>query len=126
MPYELPQHPLTVEQAIARQEGWYEQDTVTRNQRNNNPGNLEYGTFAIRNGATKSDGRFAIFPTPEAGFAALSNLLRAPHYINLTIEQAIRQFAPSSENDTEKYVKDVCYWTGYTQDYTLNSILEKA
>lgn len=124
MPFEMPPHPLTMEQAIARQEGWYLQNVVTRNQRNNNPGNLEYGTFAIRMGATKSDGRFAIFPTPEAGFEALHNLLRAPHYINLTIAQAIRQFAPSTENNTEGYIKDVCYWMGYTPDYVLNTFLE--
>jgi len=123
MLFKLPPHPLTLEQAIALQEGWYSLKRNTRCQRNNNPGNLEYGSFAIRNGATGRDERFAIFPTPEKGFAALHNLLLTPHYVNLTIAQAIHQFAPSTENDTETYINHVCEWTGYTRDHVLNSFL---
>ena len=39
--------------------------------RNNNPGNIEYGDWARRHGATGSDGRFAIFESPEQGIAAM-------------------------------------------------------
>lgn len=48
----------------------------TRGGRNNNPGNIEYGDFAIRMGAIGSDGRFAIFPSPEHGLRAASELLQ--------------------------------------------------
>ncbi len=59
---------------------------VTRGDRNNNPGNIEYGPFAISHGATGTDGRFAIFPTKDAGVAAMDALL-AKNYKGLTIEQ---------------------------------------
>lgn len=75
-----------------------------RNQRNNNPGNIEYGQFAIAHGATGSDGRFAIFPTLEAGYAAQQDLLKSygKKGIN-TISGVVGKWAPSSENDTGKY-----------------------
>lgn len=120
---QLPPHPLTLEQAIACQEGWYAL-TRTRCQRNNNPGNLEYGHFTIQNGAIGSDGRFAIFASGEDGFKALHNLLMSHEYVSLTIDQAIRRFAPSNENDTNAYIKHVCEWTGYTSQHVLNTFLE--
>lgn len=100
-------------QAIARQEGFYVDGT--RANRNNNPGNLEYGSFAISQGATGSDGRFAIFPDADAGFTALKNLL-ANFYHGLTLRQAISKYAPASENDTNAYVNNVSQWTGIAPD----------
>jgi hypothetical protein len=100
---------LTLAQAIAREEGFYV--TGSRAERNHNPGNLEYGAFAIAHGAEKSDGRFAIFPDPLDGFEALEALLKFS-YSGLTIERAIRKYAPESENDTERYLANVCQWTG--------------
>lgn len=47
----------------------------TKGERNNNPGNIEYGDFAVRMGATGSDGRFAIFPSAEFGLRAQAELL---------------------------------------------------
>ncbi len=44
--------------------------------RNNNPGNIEYGDFAIRMGAVGTDGRFAVFPSPEHGLRASAELLK--------------------------------------------------
>lgn len=75
-----------------------------RNQRNNNPGNIEYGSFAISQGATGSDGRFAIFPTMEAGYAAQQALLQSygKKGIN-TIEGIVSRWAPSHENNTGAY-----------------------
>jgi hypothetical protein len=52
---------------------------VPRNLRNNNPGNIEYGEFAKKHGATGSDGRFAIFPSMEAGKAAQMSLLEGKY-----------------------------------------------
>src|SRR5690606_15604073 len=46
----------------------------SRSYRNNNPGNLEFGDFARKYGATKGDPRFAIFPNYESGFNALMGL----------------------------------------------------
>lgn len=83
--------------------------------RNRNPGNIEYGQFAIRCGATDSDGRFAIFPTMAKGCEAIARLLR--HYGTLpdgkggridTVEEAINRWAPSNENHTAAYIALVC------------------
>ena len=77
--------------------------------RNNNPGNIEYGRFAKSRGAAGSDGRFAKFPTPAQGIAAMYDLQRI--YENdrgaTTIAQRIGRWAPSTENDTSAYVRTV-------------------
>lgn len=85
------------------------------NWRSNNPGNLEYGPFARSMGAIgegapppgRSKG-FAIFPTFEMGQQARYNLqFEQPRYANLTIAQAIEQYAPRVENDTDGYINIV-------------------
>jgi hypothetical protein len=101
----------TLAQAIATMEGFYASDN-TRAKRNNNPGNIEYGSFAKRYGATGSDGRFAIFPDAASGFKALEGLLLSPAYIQLTVAEAIAKYAPANENDTKNYIAMVCEWTG--------------
>lgn len=75
-----------------------------RNWRNNNPGNIEYGPFAISMGAVGSDGRFAIFPSEEMGRKAADTLLKGKSYANLNIKDAINKWAPPSENNTNAYV----------------------
>jgi hypothetical protein len=92
-----------------------------RGMRNNNPGNIEYGKFAIAHGATGSDGRFAIFPTMEAGQAAQQALLRG--YMSSgadTVSKAINKWAPSSENNTSAYVDAVAKKMGVGPHQKLN------
>lgn len=96
--------------AIAREEGFYVPDS--RAARNHNPGNIEYGKFAVMHGAEGNDGKFAIFRNNFEGFAALEALLKSAAYFKLTIQQAIEHYAPASENDTTKYIENVCAWTG--------------
>lgn len=74
-----------------------------RNWRNNNPGNIQYGDFAVSMGAIGSDGRFAIFPDMEMGYKAADALMKSKNYQNLTIGDAIKRWAPPSENDTGAY-----------------------
>ena len=74
-----------------------------RNWRNNNPGNIEYGKFAISMGAIGTDGRFAIFPNMEMGYAAADTLMKGKSYQNLSIANAIRRWAPESENNVSAY-----------------------
>jgi len=88
-----------------------------RSWRTNNPGNLNYGTFAIAHGAIKGDmdpsGRSqAIFPTMEAGAAAQVALWNTTTYQSMTLEQAITAYAPPSENDTQKYIDFVAAGVG--------------
>lgn len=80
-----------------------------RNVRNNNPGNIIDSQFArSQPGYVRSDGRFAVFETPEAGKAAQGALLGS--YIDRgfnTVEKIINRWAPPSENDTGTYVRNV-------------------
>lgn len=81
--------------------------SLPRNLRNNNPGNIRFekGGFAEKHGATGADDKgFAIFPTMEAGEQAQKDLLfKTESYKNLTTDQAISRYAPSSENNTGAY-----------------------
>lgn len=97
----------------------------TRNWRNNNPGNLEYGDFARSKGAIGTDGRFAVFPSYDAGRQAKASLLfENPRYADKTIAGAITRYAPSFENDTQGYYSRVARDTGVTPDTPLSSLDE--
>ena len=65
----------------------------TRGDRNNNPGNMEYGAFARAHGATGSDGRFAIFPDWATGAAAQQALVSGSGYAGLTLHEFARKYA---------------------------------
>lgn len=107
-------------EAVAREEGWL--NPASRCRRNNNPGDIEYGEFAIAHGATGSDGRFAIWSTPEGGFAAMRALFQA-HYSGLTVAHAIAKWAPPSENDTAQYISHVCDWSGAAPDECIDKLV---
>ena len=103
--------------AIAKQEGFYASGkTQNRPQRNHNPGNIEDGKFARDNGATGSDGRFAIFPDDQTGMAALTALLHSKDYAGLSVDQAITKYAPPTENDTASYIANVKKTLGGSQN----------
>lgn len=89
---------------------------LTRAERNNNPGNIEDGPFARRQyGYIGHDGRFAKFSSPEAGFAAMENLLRGRGYAGggrNTIASIISKYAPGHENNVGAYVSAVERATG--------------
>ena len=111
----------------------------SRSWRNNNPGNMEYGAFAKAHGAIGTDGRFAIFPTEEAGWRAKEALIfesnggkRLPNnpldygagigYRDKTLTQMIAAYAPASENNTRAYQQRVLAAVGgrnkRMRDYT--------
>jgi hypothetical protein len=83
-----------------------------RNWRNNNPGNIEYGPFAMQYGAVGSDGRFAIFPSEEMGRKAQDALLKSKNYANLSLRDAINRYAPSNENNPRAYANQIATATG--------------
>lgn len=98
----------------------------TRAWRNNNEGNIRYGSFAKKMGAIGKDGDgFAIFPSQEHGRKAKESLLfdsdaviMGKKYKDRTIDDAISTYAPSSENDTARYqkiVRDAAGVSGNTQ-----------
>lgn len=98
---------------VRTSDGSTERRTGTRAWRNNNPGNIEYGAFAKSQGAVGSDGRFAVFPSYEAGRQAKAALIfESPSYRDKTIMQAIARYAPSFENDTQAYANAVARAAG--------------
>ncbi|RZI80466.1 MAG: hypothetical protein EOP38_22395 [Rubrivivax sp.] len=80
--------------------------------RNNNPGNLRYTPFSQAQGAIGKAGGFAVFPDYQAGHEALKALLQTDTYSGLTIEKAVKRYAPPSENGTEAYKKNLKKITG--------------
>jgi hypothetical protein len=100
---------MNLMQAMARMEGFGVKGT--RPTRNNNPGDIEYGSFAKAHGATGTDGRFAIFPDAQTGFGAMRALLTA-HYSGLSLSEALNKWAPPLENNTNRYIASVMEWTG--------------
>jgi hypothetical protein len=108
-------------EAMARQEGFFV--IGSRPQKNNNPGDIEYGGFASKNGAIKGDPRFAIFPDIETGYKAMAALL-LEHYNGMTIEQALNKYAPPVENQTNVYIEHICEWTGLSPTDIISEHLE--
>lgn len=110
-------------QAIAREEGFGAPGT--RPTRNNNPGDIEWHPegIAAEHGATHGDPRFAVFPTPEAGFAAMRALLQTSGYKGLTVAQALNRWAPPVENETNAYIGNVCKWVGCEPSDIIDGLL---
>jgi hypothetical protein len=115
--------PVSFLEAIAREEGWLAHPP-SRCRRNNNPGNIEDGAFARSAGATGTDGRFATFPFAATGFAAMRLLFRRPSYEGLTVEAAIARWAPPTENDTARYVANVCQWAACQPTDLISGLLD--
>ena len=99
--------------------------------RNHNPGNIEYGPFAKAHGAVGTDGRFAVFPTYEAGRAAKEALLftttryqrhEEGGYAKGSIGSAIYRYAPPTENDTEAYIRAITSALGLTGNTSLSEL----
>jgi len=91
--------------------------------RNNNPGNLRRSKDPWQGLAEKqTDEEYFVFDSPIYGIRALARTLIAyqdEHNLR-TIDQIINRWAPSSENNTEAYIKDVCEDTGLAADKPLN------
>jgi len=86
----------------------------------NNPANLR--SFGHTPTVLTGSGTFAKFPTAEAGVAAAAGNLLAyqqRHHLN-TIAQIIARWAPSSENNTAAYIRQVSRATGFAPSATLN------
>ena len=115
----------TLMQAIATQEGYYVPGS--RAQRNNNPGNLDFEPWiqhlfnAVLETPEKGEtARFARFDTGVDGFSALKTLL-LKDYLGLTLADALKKYAPSTENNTIAYLKTVTELTDLTAQTVLTS-----
>lgn len=65
----------------------------TRSDRNHNPGNIKYGSWAKQHGATGKDkDGFAIFGDDNVGLGAMTGLLQSKDYNNLSVKDAINKW----------------------------------
>lgn len=94
----------------------------SRADRNNNPGNIEDGRFARSiPGYVGSDGRFARFATPEAGWTAMEHLVGGKvRRGKNTLSSLISSWAPPSENNTGAYIAAVSRATGIPSNAAIN------
>ena len=100
--------------------------TGSRNWRNNNPGNIEYGNFAKSHGAIGTDGRFAVFPDYQTGRQAKASLIfDSSSYRNKTIAGVISRYAPSFENDTNAYTNAVASAVGVSSSTKVRDLSER-
>jgi hypothetical protein len=108
----------TIVQAIADFEGFYV--AHSRAQRNNNPGNINFGKMAkaygavletVPTGTVNEVPRFAHFPTVDNGWTCLRDLL-VNNYHGMTVLDAFNKYAPPSENNTVTYASYICKETG--------------
>lgn len=104
---------------------------TARGIRNNNPGNIDFQEGVNWQGQTGTDGRFAIFKTPEDGIRAMGKLLvnYQKFYGLTTLPEIIGRYAPKSENDTNAYVNHVAKSIGVQPgdkiDLTNKAVLTK-
>lgn len=112
---------MTFLEAVAREEGFYVKGS--RPNRNNNPGDIEWGKFTQAHGATHGDPRFAVFPSVELGFGAMKALFQTVGYKGLTVAQALNRWAPVQENNTNRYIVNVCEWVGCKPADTIDGLL---
>ncbi|EFP97433.1 hypothetical protein [Vibrio caribbeanicus] len=94
---------------------------LPRGVRNNNPTNIEFSPANDWKGQRGSDGRFVIFNNPAHGFRAGAKVLRSYHRQGfVTLSQMINRFAPSHENDTSGYVRNVSKWSGIGENQVVD------
>jgi len=100
---------------------------IPRGIRNNNPFNIKQSTqLWVGKILFSEDSVFEQFKTMEFGIRAGLIILRTylEKYKLHTIEEIIKRFAPSTENDTEAYIRAVCRDSGFDRDTILFFDLE--
>jgi len=97
-------------------------ELLPRNQRNNNPGNVDRTDIQWLGMAKdqSSDPRFIVFVAPEWGFRCMARILQG-HFDKgaTTVKDLINSWAPPVENDTSAYVTDVANRMGVDVDAPL-------
>lgn len=100
---------------------------MSRGLRNNNPGNIRRSKVRYRGEcATSSDAEFKQFQSPSWGYRAMFVLLHtyACRMGLNTVSGMIARYAPSSENDTEAYVRSVARLSGVEVDAPVDTLDE--
>lgn len=92
---------------------------LPRGYRNNNPLNIRISSNKWRGKVSpNTDGSFEQFLTMQYGYRAALATMRT--YIRKyglnTVAKIIGRWAPTNENNTNKYIQDVCRITNFPQD----------
>jgi hypothetical protein len=112
----------SISQAIATMEGWFKPGTIA--QRNNNPGNLRmWGNLPVVDG-------YAVFPTPDAGWAALNRQVDLNISRGLSLQEFFSGkagvyggYAPAADaNDPRGYAQYVAGQIGVDPTIPLNRV----
>jgi len=88
----------------------------------NNPLDLRHGPNASHP-PDDPDG-IGYYDSPELGWQDGERQLRLYADRRLTVSQAINEFAPPSENNTQAYLDYVCEGLGCTSDALVSSVLD--
>jgi len=88
---------------IAQEEGFYVPGSIP--DRFNNPGDLRHSPHSFHSGDPNAIGQI---DTPADGWADLERQLDLYALRGMTLEEAIYEFAPPTENDTAEYLAYVC------------------
>lgn len=104
---------------------------LPRGLRNNNPGNIDYnpsnkwqGQVGIEDDLPEHiKPRFAKFKSMEYGVRAIVKLLQTyeQRYKADTVREIVSRYAPTNENKTDKYIENVCKWSGLTPDQKISA-----
>lgn len=92
---------------------------MTRGLSNNNPGNIRRDKTPWQGlAAQQNDAQFFQFESPIWGIRAISRILITyqDKYGCGTIGDAVKRWAPPTENDTGSYIHDVCVRVGYAEN----------
>lgn len=96
---------------------------LSRGVRNNNPGNIRRSSIKwLGLSSLQNDSQFCQFDTLMYGVRALLIVLRTyynKHNCN-TIRKVISRYAPSTENNTEKYIKFVSDYLSIPPDFEMS------
>jgi len=104
---------------IALEEGFYVPGSLP--QRNNNPGDLRHSNHSQHDPAHPD--AIGQIDTIEHGWADLERQLELFAKRGLTLRAAIYEFAPPTENNSERYLEFVCQGLGVNSDCTVAEAL---
>ena len=84
--------------------------------------NIRYNESNKWRGQTSSYKGFCVFENTDYSIRAGIKILRSYNKRGIkNIRDIITTFAPETENNTERYIKSVCKWTGYNEKQELSS-----
>lgn len=107
-------------QLIAKEEGYGIPGAVPT--RDNNPGDLRHSPHSSHEGEGPDD--IGIIDSDADGWADLERQLQLYAERGLSLRDAIYEFAPPSENDSERYLNFICSGLGCQPDITVREALQ--